>query len=174
MRTPFYQYDPNKKEDGLALDKEGQVRMKKHDSVSGNGAPSVVYLRAAIVLVKEKDGFDPQLKHHSTLIRQTDGTWKLKNAETGAMSEPLPKKRYVFVTMLDGTIRVAPKTSGGHGHAQVSGYAPYVKYAGEVMFENGKELHATPQSGTYLPPLEKARQYSGFNCDFTESFPKTA
>ncbi|MEC4722986.1 hypothetical protein RY831_27890 [Noviherbaspirillum sp. CPCC 100848] len=99
----------------------------------------------------------------------------LENPETKQVNPPIDGQRYVFVTM-PGTgpaadIRVCPMASGGHGHAQVSGNAPYVRYAGEVIFKDGKETHATPQSGTYLPPLENARTLSGLNCEFTSKFP---
>lgn len=169
--TAFWTCTPGR--DDQEAEREGLIRMKKADSRSGTGASQLTYLKAAIVLVKEENGFDGRFKDHATLIRQSDGSWQLEDARTGEKSVPKDNEPFIFVTMPDGQIRVRSKRQTGTGHPQVSGNAPYVRFAGEVIFRDGKEWRATPQSGTYLPPLEKAAEYSGFHCRFTKDFSGT-
>lgn len=151
------------------LDREGLIRMKPGNA--GTGAGEAVRRLAAAMLIKyPTQGYNAAANSHSTLIRQNDGSCLLEDAKSKMTKPPVDGQKYIFVTMPDGAIRVGPKATAGNGHAQISGYAAYVKFAGEVIFENGKEARATPQSGTYLPPLENAAALSGLNCKFTENF----
>ncbi|WP_194720752.1 hypothetical protein [Noviherbaspirillum malthae] len=150
-------------------ERAGLIRMKRENA--GTGAADAVYRMAAAALIKFPElQYNKNTKFHSTLIRQPGGACLLEDARTRNTAPPVDGRKYIFVTMPDSTVRVCPQASGGNGHAQVSGYAPYVKYAGEVIFEKGKEVSATRQSGTYLPPPENARELSGLNCEFIDDF----
>lgn len=150
------------------VERNGLIRMKRE--ANGRGAADSVYRLAAAALVKFPGlGYNPNTQFHSRLIRQDDGTCLLEEARSGTVAPPVDGKKYIFVSMPDGSVRLSPATSK-YGPAQVSGYAPYVRYAGEVIFRDGRETRATRQSGTYLPAPESARELSGLHCDFLEDF----
>jgi hypothetical protein len=73
---------------------------------------------------------------------------------------------------LDGIpreIRIDRAFNGGNAHAKLAGFAPYVKFVGEVRFDEAcRPAEATRQSGTYLPPKGNERVLSGIDCDFTD------
>lgn len=80
---------------------------------------------------------------------------------------PEADELYIFVTMLDGTIRIAKRAT--HGHVILSDYAKYIKYAGEVCFDNkGNIKYWNNNSLSYCPPPVLAEQ-SGLG-DFMRSF----
>jgi hypothetical protein len=177
QKTDFYQLK----------DRPGQVRMKSNKrEYSGTtlGAAEPSYRPAArVAALYPEIGHDPKVKDHSVLVKQNDGSYLLKDVVSGKIAPPESGKPYIFVTMLrnpddetdespDGVpreIRIGRNFNGGNAHARLAGHAPYVKFVGEVRFDDACRLaKATRQSGTYLPPKGKERELSGLDCEFTD------
>ncbi|WP_139207428.1 hypothetical protein [Phytopseudomonas flavescens] len=68
---------------------------------------------------------------------------------------------FIFVRLLDGTLRVGNAVNGQNAHFQLAGRALQVMYAGRVEFAAGKVIRYDNQSGTYVPPGELSHQ-AGF------------
>jgi hypothetical protein len=169
-------------------DRPGQVRMKsnrrEYPDKPGVGAADPPYkLAARVAALYPELGHDPKVKDHSVLVKQDDGSYMLKDVTSGKMTRPESGKPYIFVTMLrnpddetdeppDGIpreIRIDRRFNGGNAHAKMAGFAPYVKFVGEVQFDDAfRAAEATRQSGTYLPPKGNERTLSGIDCDFTD------
>jgi hypothetical protein len=176
--TPFYQLQ----------ERPGQVRMKsnrrEYPDKPGVGAGDPSYKVAARVAALYPElGHDQKVKDHSVLVKQDDGSYMLKDVMSGKMTRPESGKPYIFVTMLrnpddetaeppDGIpreIRIDRNFNGGNAHAKLAGFAPYVKFVGELRFDDAyRAAEATRRSGTYLPPKGNERVLSGIDCDFTD------
>lgn len=149
-KTPFY---TNSEEGNI----DGLVRMKLNTPGSVGGVAELVLQMAAMVLVDRElaeAGCYTNRKKYSALTRMDDGTWEAESAENKEKWTPENGRKYIFATMKDGTIRIGTSEQGKNGHAVLAGYSPYVRYAGEVMFEDKRPVRFSPRSGTYMPPME--------------------
>lgn len=147
-------------------DLEGLVRMKLKNVDYPQGASNIgvdksTFTIAAKYYSKYADNMgNPKILGYQIASPGEDGTWNATSV--GGTPEKVTDGTYIFVTMADGTIRIGAKIDGSNAHSKLSSFAAYVKYAGQIEFENGKPKNGSPQSGSYAPPLEQWTQ-SGFS-----------
>jgi hypothetical protein len=104
--------------------------------------------------VKKYDGL--------SLEKSPEGKWFIKDNMNNQLFEPEADMSYIFVTMPNDTIRIS--TRGKHGHVSLSGFARYVKYAGEVTFDKYQRITSwNNASYSYIPP-----PFLAFQANFQE------
>lgn len=144
------------------------IRMKSSDDAKALGLSSGGAMSMNLMIAEKLEqkrtlsGSEPKIRN-CFVVSQVDGKYFMQKSEG---SEPkLADGHYIFVTSLDGTIRLGNSAEGGNNaHATLSGNSLYVRYAGEVEFKNGELQWFTNQSGTYLPEADLHAQ-SGFDKD---------
>jgi hypothetical protein len=100
---------------------------------------------------------EPRTYNGLLLIELDTKRWIIYDNITDTQFAPDPHQTYIFVTMADKSIRIAPALQGGH--ALLSENAKYIRFAGEVQFnEKGQIEYWNNQSGGYYPSPYLAHQ----------------
>jgi hypothetical protein len=85
-----------------------------------------------------------------TLQKSSANKWVIYDALSQTTVIPDPNMTYNFVTMPDKSIRVAESAQGAH--SLLSGLAPYIRYAGEIKFDEHQHIKFwSNKSGSYKP-----------------------
>lgn len=95
----------------------------------------------------------PQLAKH--------GVWRVTSSDGSSSLDKLDG-HFIFVTLLNGEIRLGNVVNGQNAHASLAGHARDVRYAGTVTFSDGQIQAYSNESGTYLP-ASTLRHQAGFN-----------
>lgn len=94
-----------------------------------------------------------QNEYNGLSLVKKNNQWYIYDYQTKNYFKPDSYRKYVFVTMPDKTIRVALDGSSSSVHSLLANNAPYVRYAGEVVFDENQRIHSwNNQSGSYCPP----------------------
>lgn len=139
-----------------------RVRMKLKDHNQRQFSGGVGQSNLAIAEMVQRKYGDVGMPRQPQLAKQgEDGIWR------GAPSDHLLALdkldgRFIYVTMLDGQIRLGNAINGQNAHTQLSGNAKDVRYAGTVTFSDGRIQSYTNESGTYVPPAA-LRYQAGLN-----------
>lgn len=110
---------------------------------------------------KYGDAGTPSKQPPQLAMQGDDGIWRGTPAD-GSLALDKLDGHFIYVTLLNGDIRLGNAVNGQNAHALLSGNAKDVRYAGTVTFSDGHIQRYTNESGTYVPP-EALRYQAGFN-----------
>jgi len=138
---------------------------RQQDRSDGAGVSEPVW-KMATRIVKRPGMFPRKMSNHTeykVAVKRSDGRYWVRAAAFGdAAAWKLAQGHYVFVRLLDGTLRLNRSSGGKSDHARTAGYAMHVAYPGEIVFKDGRPSEANNQSSTYCPDAKLFRQ-AGFD-----------
>ena len=99
------------------------------------------------------------------LQKSSTGKWLIYDPISNSVISPIQNTIYCFVTMPDKTIRIAACAQGVH--SLISNLAPYVRYAGEIQFDDQQNIKTwNNKSGSYQSEASLSHQAGLDNSNF--------